>query len=94
MQLVPRNRYILVDLIEDIPTVAAKKPTILLPEDYKPTGNPFATARVRDSAPNCNIALSPGDIVVIPKSMIEDVEVGESKFKLVLENHILGVVEE
>ena len=93
MKLIPRNRYILVDIIEDLPTATEKRPAILLPEDYKPAGNPFATARVRDAAPNCNIGVISGDVVVVQKSMIEDVAIGESNFKLVLENHILGVIE-
>ena len=87
MQIVPRNRYLLVELLED--EKKKEEPTILLPEDYKPVDQPFVTARVKDVSPSCTLVVSRGDIVLLNKSMVE---IQKNLFSLILENHVLGVV--
>jgi|TARA_R110000824_G_scaffold81680_4_gene205194 co-chaperonin GroES (HSP10) len=90
MQIVPRNRYLLVELLED--EKKKEEPTILLPEDYKPVDQPFVTARVKDVSPSCTLVVSRGDIVLLNKSMVEKVDIQKNLFSLILENHVLGVV--
>ena len=90
MLLIPRNRYLLVELLED--KKEKEEPTILLPQDYKPVDKPFAAARVKDVSPTCSLIVSRGDIVLLNKGMIEEVEFHENQFSLILENHVLGVL--
>ena len=92
MGFTPKNRYLLVELQED-PT--KEESAVLLPDDYKPKKSGYAVAKVlktsydKDRRPIVN----EGDVAIINRSMVEEVEVGTSTHSIVLENYVLGVIE-
>ena len=92
MKLSPRNRYLLIE-----PIKKEKKEEIvsgvLLPDDYKPQEDSFVTAVVKETSPSCSItAVSKGDIILVERNMIQEMEINEYTFYLVLENYIYGVL--
>jgi len=92
MGFTPKNRYLLVELQED-PT--KEESAVLLPDDYKPKKSGYAVAKVlktscdKDHRPIVN----EGDVAIINRSMVEEIEVGTSTHSIVLENYVLGVIE-
>ena len=90
MRLAPCNRHILIEKIEE------KKETpesnILVPEDYKQQEEEFVVVRVTDRAIDCNISVSKGDKVVVPRHMIQEFSYENETYRVILENHIYGIL--
>lgn len=92
MGFTPKNRYLLVELQEAPPM---EKSTVLLPDDYKPKKSGYATAKVLRTSydKNHQPIVQEGDIVIINRPMVEEVEVGTTTHFIVLENYVLGVID-
>ena len=88
MKFEPRNRHLLVEKIEKD---EEEQTDILLPEGYKQVDE-YALLRVLASSPDCSITARRGEKVVAPTHLIQDINVGEQSFSIVLENHICGVL--
>jgi len=88
--MIPFNRHLLVEPITE--EEKKEKAMVLVPEDYRPTPR-HARVKVIERAEDCKIPVFSGAIVIVNSSMIEEVKVGEEVYSLILENHILGRVE-
>jgi len=88
MKFEPRNRHILVEKIEKDEEDETK---VLLPAGYKKTEE-YTLARVLATSPDSSVLARKGEKVVVPTHLIQDINVGEQSFSIVLENHICGVV--
>ena len=92
--LKPLNRHITI-----VPHFTKKKETdVLLPEGYKQQESRFVKATIVDVASDCTETLrharytgQGGCEVVVDRSMIEEVEIGERTHYVVLENYVLGI---
>ena len=94
MTLDPRNRHLLVKPIEEEEEKEEKPVSgVLLPDSYKPQQSPYVAAKVIELAPDCSINCEPDNIIIIERSMLNEVNFGEEVFYLVLENYVLGVLE-
>jgi len=93
MHFSPRNRHILIEVLEN-DKKEEETPAILLPEDYKPSEKEYVLARVIDWAPDCNGQFWEDDTIIVRQSMVEKVEVGKDTLDFILENHVLGVATE
>tara|TARA_Y100000310_G_C20683691_1_gene817633 strand:+ start:3252 stop:3569 length:318 start_codon:yes stop_codon:yes gene_type:complete len=91
MQFSPRNRHLYIEIVDQ---KKEEEPQILLPEDYKPIKEEYILARLIDWAPDCNGNYLDDDIVVVKQNMIEEIKTGKEIFHLVLENYVMGVLEE
>ena len=91
MKLYPRNRHLVVELIEKDRT-EEEETRFLLPEDYQKKQSPFLQVRVKETSLDCNLKVARGDNIVIERSMLQEVEVDKNKFYLVLENYVYGVL--
>tara|TARA_E500000305_G_scaffold111285_1_gene122473 strand:- start:1506 stop:1787 length:282 start_codon:yes stop_codon:yes gene_type:complete len=93
MKFNPLNRHVLIRLlaIDDEP---AEEATILLPDGYKPKNNTYDVAVVIRAAPDCKIKLNTLDNVVVQSSMIEKIEFGGEQLQVILENYIMGTIDE
>ena len=89
MKFEPRNRHLLVEKIEK--EEEEKGTDILLPDGYKQTEE-YTLLRVLGTSPDCTLIARKGEKVVAPTHLVQDVNVGEQGFSIVLENHICGVV--
>ena len=90
MKLYPRNRHLIVEPIEE--EEKEQQTNVLLPEGYEKQKTPFLQVRVKEISPDCTLNVSKGDRAVIERSMLQEVEVGEDSFYLVLENYVYGVL--
>ena len=91
MHFGPRNRHLYVEVLKQ---EKESETQILLPDDYKPPTDAYVAARLVDWAPDCNGSYLEDDIIVVRENMIEEIKVGSEKFLVVLENHVVGVMEE
>ena len=64
-----------------------------MPDDYTPVKEVYVSARLIDWAPDCNGAYLEEDTVVVRQNMIEEIKIGAETFHIVLENHVMGLVE-
>ncbi len=94
----PVNRHLLI-----VPFFQEKKTTsgVLLPEDYKPEDNRYITAAVLDTAKDCSVDFKKVvkkdyakdfNEIVVERAMVEEIEVKEKKYYLVLENYVVGIL--
>ena len=88
MKFEPRNRHLLVEKIEKD---EEEQTDILLPEGYKQVDE-YTLLRVLATSPDCILIARKGEKVVAPTHMIQDINVGEQSYSIVLENHICGVL--
>ena len=89
MKLEPRNRHLLIEKVEG--EEMEEKTNVLLPEGYKQVEE-YTLVRVLATSPDCSLVARKGEKVVVPTHLIQNINVGESSFSIVLENHICGVV--
>ena len=87
MKFEPRNRHVLVEKIEK----EEEQSNVLLPEGYRNVEE-YALLRVLATSPDCAITARKGEKIVVPTHLIQDIDVGEERFSIVLENHVCGVI--
>jgi hypothetical protein len=90
MNFTPCNRYLLVERIE-----AKDEPEslIALPEGTFRAENRYERVGIQGISSEVRPPLAVGKHIVVLSHMIEEVDFGEGSVYLVLENHVLGIVE-
>jgi len=86
----PVNRYLLIEPIEE---QKREETGVLLPEEYS-TQSIHGCCRILAIAPDCTREVRRGQLVVINNSMVETIKVMGETVHVLLENHVLGVIEE
>lgn len=66
--------------------------TVLLPEGYKTKEDPFVAAKVVSTSPTDTAIATEGDIVLVNRRMIESVKYKDCEYDIVMENHVVGVL--
>ena len=89
MKLEPRNRHLLVEKVER--EEVEEKTNVLLPESYKKVEE-HTLLRILATSPDCSVTARKGEKIVVPTHLIQNINVGDLDFSIVLENHICGVV--
>ena len=89
----PVNRMLLVDPVDN--NEESKKPTFYLPDDVA-TSKEFEIVSLIDAAEDSKfVDFLPLDIeLVVEGHMLRKVDVNNKTFYLVLENHVLGVLQQ
>tara|TARA_Y100000310_G_C20643658_1_gene795357 strand:- start:1153 stop:1437 length:285 start_codon:yes stop_codon:yes gene_type:complete len=91
MKFEPRNRHLLVEKMEKEEEKYEDPPTVLIPEGYKKIEE-YTLLRVLATSPDCTLTARKGEKVVVPTHLVQNIDVGEYNFSIVLENHICGVI--
>ena len=98
MVFVPLNKHL---LVEEIDLSEKEESLIALPEDYvKKSGDRYCTVRFICNAEDCisiydDLFDSSGDVIlVVEKSMIEEVFIKDNKYSIIHQNYVVGVMEE
>ena len=72
---------------------------VLLPDDFKPKEDRYISATVLDVAPDCSSAIQKmrghsveNKVVVVDRTMIEEVVLGGKSYYTVLENYVVGIL--
>ena len=82
------NRHVLVELVEE--EEEEQQSLIALPQDYKKSESPYLVVKVLQVSGDSNLFLEQGDLVVIERRMLTEIEIKGEKNYLVLENYIYG----
>ena len=94
--LKPVNRHLTI-----IPHVkkSETKTGVLLPDDFEMEEDRFITATVLDVASDCAAAFqkmrghsTDSRVVVVERSMVEEIEVADKSYFTVLENYVVGIL--
>lgn len=93
MNIRPVNRQLLVEPIQ-IPKENGGKSAVLLPDDYKPQKEQYKLCRILEVAEDCASVFQPNTLAIVNAPMVEKIRVLDNTIHLVLENHIVGVVDE
>ena len=86
------NRHVLVELVEE--EEEEQQSLIALPQDYKKTVSAYMVAKVLQVSDECKLFLEQGDLVVIERRMLTEIEIKGEKNYLVLENYIYGRIDD
>jgi len=81
-------------LIEPCKVEKEEQPTVLLPEGYKLTSNePYTSAKVVEVSGDCQseFLTLKGKTIIVDTSMVQEININNSVFHLVLENYVLGI---
>ena len=89
MNITPQNRHLLIEAPVE-PEDDGKPPAFLLPEGYEKPKSEHVKVKVLDDSA-CSLPL--GTHVVVPRHMIQEIDIGETKFNLIQENYVLASVE-
>ena len=85
--LYPLNKYLVVDLIEEI----KKESGVLVPDGVNIGSSAFKLVKIRE--PNTSSKLSIGLKILVHSHMIEQADFFGETYYLVLENHVVGFYE-
>ena len=85
------NRHVLVELVEE---EEEQQSLIALPQDYKKSESPYTVVKVLQISDECKLFLEQGDLIVIERRMLTEIEIKGEKNYLVLENYIYGRIED
>jgi co-chaperonin GroES (HSP10) len=90
MNILPCNRYLLVSPNEE---EAETENTILLPTDFR-TRASHGMAKVLAIAEDSKFKGYEGKNVIVNNNLVEELDICGSTYHFILENHIIGLVEE
>ena len=85
MKVIPKNRHLLVELVED---EQESKPAVLLPDDYKPMKE-FTVAKVLAVHDSVSEDFSEGNRVVAESQMFRKLTIGDEEYYLLQANYAL-----
>jgi len=88
MNITPQNRHLLIEVPNETEDEGAPA-TFLLPEGYEMPKSEHVKVKVLDDSA-CSLSL--GSHVVVPRHMIQEVDIGDTTFHLVQENYVLASV--
>ena len=89
MHLVPVNRHLVVEHVEDN-SVEENVPTILLPSDVKIKTSPYSVVKLLQAHEAST--LEEGSLLVVNSNMIDEVKFNNKTFLFLLENHVVGLL--
>jgi co-chaperonin GroES (HSP10) len=86
MKFTPVNNYLYVETLEE---EESEESGILLPEEYRPTENPFMAVRVLDAGES---GWTPGVTLIVEGRMLHSIRHGADHFAVIKENYVIGVL--
>ena len=89
MNITPQNRHLLIEVQDEIED-DSKPAAFLLPEGYEKPKSEHVKVKVLDDSA-CSLSFGPH--VVVPRHMIQEINIGATTFNLVQENYVLATVE-
>ena len=87
MELVPHNRHVLIEMLDEKTEDNNESAAFLLPEDYKEPKSEFVKVAIMDPTAS---DLDLGLYAIVPRHMIQEVKIDGETFHLVLDNYILA----
>lgn len=85
----PVNRHI---VIENQTAEIEEESVVLLPDGYTPPQQDYAKVVALSVADDVSFECESGDVILIDKRMITEIEVDGVTITMILENYVLGVL--
>ena len=85
------NRYLVVEIIEDVER-EEQKSLVLLPDEYEQPKGMDAIGRIKNSATWNNHEWHEGQIIAFPRSVVQEVTFRGETVYLVQENYIICIL--
>lgn len=89
MSIIPENRHLLVNPIEE-DHVVDNTVQLLMPEDFRPPQSQYVVCEVLDVASDSKFYNSMIEKIVIERRMLHEVTIAHETHYLVLENYVFG----
>jgi co-chaperonin GroES (HSP10) len=86
--LLPVNRHLVIKVIVE----EKKESGVLVPDDYKQDASTYSLVTLRCASPDSEF--EPGSKLVVPTHMIEELNIFGEKYYVVLENHVVGILDD
>jgi co-chaperonin GroES (HSP10) len=96
MKLKPVNRWILIEphwAIEEKASTVLPGGTVLLPDDFKSAKERYREFQVVSISEQCTKNIRQGHKIIADNTMVEIIKVGDEEFHMILENHIIALIE-
>ena len=92
MKFTPVNRYIEIEVREE--KSSESQSGIVLPDDFKPTEEQHAIVKIKGWAEDVKFRnkLWIDHEIIVDRSMIEEVKLGDETVQVVLENYVVGIL--
>ncbi len=87
--LIPVKRYIVVELPPKREEISSD---ILLPDSYAPRESSHAACTVLEFASDVRFDMEIGDTIIVDRSMIEEIQVDNETYSVVLDNYVIGLL--
>ena len=84
--LYPVNRFLVVEVIAE----QKKESGVLVPDDYRQDKSAYSVVTIIKSSPESEF--QSGSKLVVPTHMIEELDIFGEKHCIVLENHVVGIL--
>lgn len=85
--LMPMNRYLVIEPVEEKKTSTG----ILIPDDVSVESSRYSVAEIKKA--HLESGLTSGMLILVPSHMVEEASFFGETYYLVLENHVVGRVE-
>tara|TARA_R110000824_G_scaffold7737_1_gene34995 strand:+ start:1532 stop:1801 length:270 start_codon:yes stop_codon:yes gene_type:complete len=86
MSFTPKNRHILVGILEEVEAEEPKS-SFILPDDYERPKSEFVKVSVLDCTAT---ELDLGHYIIVPRHMVQKINVDGEAYHLVLDNYVLA----
>lgn len=95
MKLSVRNKRLLLSRVEDSQDQSDdSKWDFVLPDSVKLSSLQNSVYVVTGVSPDVTLDVSVGNKIIVEGNMVEETSVNDEKFLTVLQNHVIGIVEE
>ena len=90
MSLIPENRHLLVNPVEESQESNYDKVQLLMPDDFKPPQSLHVVCEVVAIAKDSKFYGGPIDRIVTERRMLQEINIEGETYYLVLENYVFG----
>ena len=94
MKLSVRNKRLLLSRVENKSEQDDSKWDFVLPDSVKLSSLQNSMYEIIGISPYVTLDVSVGNKIVVEGNMVEETTVNDEKFLTVLQNHVLGIIEE
>lgn len=94
MKLSVRNKRLLLSRVENKSEQEDSKWDFVLPDSVKLSSLQNSMYEIIGISPDVTLDVSVGNKIVVEGNMVEETTVNDEKFLTVLQNHVLGIIEE
>lgn len=93
MKFEPHNRHLWISPKEEVKE-DKESPLFVMPDEYQPPKSPYVIGEILAMACDCEISLDVGDIIVVERSVVQEIKADSETIYVVKENYVYGRLED